>query len=127
MRKFSVKYPYLGYVARNCGSSSKSWTEMVSRGHLHIPSDSFSSQILVMREVFKAVHGEGLREGTMCVQTLTSEMERAGVDLPPDVISFFARISTFFRMRHLNKIIRQNKQKSVECRGMLRKKMKITT
>ena len=49
VKKFSPKYPHLGYVAGNCGSPSNSWTEMVSRGHLHMPSDNFSSKLLVMR------------------------------------------------------------------------------
>lgn len=133
VKKFSMKYPNLGHVAENCGSPTNSWTEMISRGHLYMPSDSFSSQLSTMRAVFKAVHGEELRAGTECVQTLTAEMERAGVHVSSEVIAFFARISIFFRMRHLNKMIKQNKQKRQnalirdECRGMARKKMKMIT
>ena len=40
----------------------------------------------------RAVHGEELREGTMCVETLTAKLEKSGTDLPSDVISFFAKI-----------------------------------
>ena len=56
-----------------------------------MPTEKFLSQLLVLREIFKAVHGKGLRAGVNSVQTLTSDMEKSGVDLPPDVISFFCK------------------------------------
>lgn len=123
VNKFSNKYPHLGYRAENCGKST-SWTEMVNRGQLYMPSEEFSSQLHIMREVFKAIQGDGLREGPMCVKTLSSEIESAGICLPSDVIEFFARISVFFRMRYLNRIITFNKKKDA-CRSLLRKKSKI--
>ena len=61
-----------------------------------MPSDRFASQLCIMRAVFKAVHGEELREDTECVQTLTAEMESSGVHLLSEVIAFFAKISNIF-------------------------------
>ena len=57
--------------------------------------------------------------------SLISEMELSEVDLPKEVIAFFAKISVFFRMRHLNKAIALNKKKRKECRSMKRKFMKL--
>ena len=51
------KHPHLGHRTENC-EKGKSWTEMVSKGHLYIPSEEFSSQLHIMREVFQATQGE---------------------------------------------------------------------
>ena len=77
-----------------------------------------------MRNIFKAVHGEALRKGENCVKTLTSDIQLAGVNLPVDVVSFQAKISIFFMIRHLNKKITQAKQASSDSRSYARKKMK---
>ena len=77
-----------------------------------------------MREIFKVVHGEGLREGKLCVKSLVSELEIAVDDEP--AVTFFAKIF-FFRMRHLNNFIEINKKKLHACRKAKRKQMKITT
>lgn len=98
---------------------------MVNRGNLYIPSDHFFSQLTIMREVFKALHSEGLTEGTNCLKTLTSDLESANVDLPIDVIAFFAKISLYFRMRHLNKLLVLQKKKQRECRSEARKTKKL--
>ena len=62
-----------------------------------------------MRQVFKAVHGDTLREGKGCVSKLTSEFQLVVQDLPTDIISFFAKISIFFRMSYLNRMIKNEK------------------
>ena len=82
-------------------------------------------RISVMREIFIAAHGDSLREGKDCIKSLTSEMELSGVDLPKDVIAFFAKISVFFRMRHLNKVIVIKKKKNKECHSMEKKLKKL--
>ena len=64
-----------------------------------------------MREVFQTVHGNDLKEGKDCFKQIVSEIERLGVDLPIDVMAFYAKISVFFRMRKLDSDIRINKKK----------------
>ena len=54
----------------------------------------------------------------------TSDIQLAGVNLPSDVVSFYAKISIFFMIRHLNKKITQAKQASSDSRSYARKKMK---
>ena len=56
------------------------------------------------------------------VKTLTSDIQLAGVNLPVDVVSFQAKISIFFMIRHLNKKITQAKQASSDSRSYARKK-----
>lgn len=126
VKKFAFKYPYLGLkvIDKVSSSCTKTWTEMINKGGLHIPSDDFLSKLTVMREVVTAIHGKGLREGKCCVKTLISDINQAGVDLPLDVITFFARISIYFKMKYLNKAIDMNKRKSRDCRSMARKRMK---
>ena len=80
-----------------------------------------------MRNIFKAVHEEALRVGENYVKTLTSDIQLAGVNLPSDVVSFYAKISIFFMIRHLNKKITQAKQASSDSRSYARKKMKTET
>lgn len=125
VRKFSSTYPHLGYRAESSAEGrSKSWIEMRNRGQLYMPSGEFYSQLQVMREVFKSVQGESLREGPRCVKTISSELERTGTCLPSEVMEFFARISVFFRIRYLNNIIAFSKQKDAG-RSMMRKNNKI--
>ena len=79
---------------------------MINRGELFVLSDYLLSKLLVMRHVFKGVHHEGLKKGKDCIKTLAFEMQCAVGDvIPADVIYFFAKISVFFKMRHLNNII----------------------
>ena len=87
----------------------------------------FYSQITTMREVFQTVYGDTLKEGKDCCKRIVSEIESVGVDLPKDVIAFFAKISVFFRIRRLNSVIRINKKKGKTCRSENRKLMKIIT
>lgn len=125
VNKFALKYPYLGKKASSQASSNQTWIDMVNRGNLYIPSDHFYSQLTIMREVFKSLHSEGLTEGSQCLKTLTSDLESANVDIPKEVIAFFAKISLFFRMRHLNKLLLEKKKKKGECRSEARKTKKF--
>ena len=124
MRKFSLKYPHLGCKcdASESVSKEKSWAETVNRGNLYVPSEEFYSQLKIMRNIFKEVNGEALREGENCVKTLTSNIQLAGVNLRSDVVSFYAKVSIFFMIRHLNKKITQAKQASSDSRSYARKK-----
>lgn len=70
-RKFSLKYPNLVYsIGKN--STGNSWTETVNEGGLYMPSEEFLTQLTLMRDIFKGIHGYSLRQGLDCVKTLTS-------------------------------------------------------
>ena len=71
------------------------------------------------------VHGNSLKEGKQCFKRIVSDIESVGVDLPSEVIYFFAKISVFFRIRKLNSEIRLNIKKNKVCRSETRKLMKI--
>lgn len=80
-----------------------------------------------MRKVFKVIHGDSLKVGKDYLKTLVHEIESVGVDVPHDVISFFAKISVYFRIRKQNSNIKINKKKEKVCRSELsRKLMKLT-
>lgn len=111
VKKFAVKYPDLGQKANICMSKDETWIERVNRGELYVPSEDFYSQLTTMREIFKTINGDSLKEGKGCFKKIISAIESVGVNLPSDVIAFFAKISVFFRMRKLNTDIRINKKK----------------
>lgn len=90
-----------------------------------MPSDEFLSQLKIMREIFKAVHGNSLKEGKKCVQILCSDFGKAGVNIPADVQHFFARISIFFKIRSLNRLLAIEKTRNQENREISRKKVKL--
>ena len=96
---------------------------MISRGGLYTPSEDFYSQLVVLREVFIAIHGTSLREGQNCLRTLSRELKQSGVSVPDEVIDFFAKISVYFRIRHLNNRLKIEKREAT--RGEKRKRIKL--
>ena len=94
---------------------------------MYAPADTFFSQLTTMRETFKVIHGDSLKEGKECLKTLVRELENVGLDVPHDVISFFATISVYFRIKNLNNNIKTNKKNHKSCKGQNRKLMKLTT
>lgn len=124
-RKFCVKYPYLGHKKVECPSMNKTWIDEINRGELYTPAPTFFSHLSRMREIFMTVHGNSLKEGKQCFKRIVSDIESVGVDLPSEVIYFFAKISVFFRIRKLNSEIRLNIKKNKVCRSEKRKLMKM--
>lgn len=125
VKKFALKYPHLGVKATEANGNENSWLCAINRGGLYAPTDYFMSQLSPLREIFIAAHGDSLRAGKNCIKSLISDMELLEVDVPKDVIAFFAKISVYFRMRHLNRAIIIEKKKKKECRSMKRKFLKL--
>lgn len=126
VKKFQFKYPHLGQKLSENTKCNSTWIEKHNRGELHAPSAEFSSQLAMMRRAFIAVHGSGLQEGRDCLKSMVNELGKH-VDLSSDVLYFFAKISVFFRMRHMNRQIIAQKKKNKECRSEKRKLMKHTS
>ena len=55
----------------------------------------------------------------------TNERKSVGVDLPSDVISFFAIVSGLFRTRYLDISIVVDKGEAKVCRDLMKKCMRI--
>ena len=87
----------------------------------------FSSQLIVLREVFNTIHGSSLLEGKACRRTLVAELQRSGVKVPQEIIDFFAKISIYLKIRHLNNVIKIKKRKREigKDREIARKKIKL--
>ena len=47
------------------------------------------------------------------------------VDMPSDILNFFAKISVYFRIRHMNKQIIAERKRSKACRSEKRKMLKL--
>lgn len=135
VRKFVMKYPNLGNKTVDNGQSSETWIDHVNKGDLYTPSPEFLSQLKVMRDLFNTVHGKSLCEGKGCVQTLCKEMKEllsamrkeGELEVPLEVIYFFAKISIYFKIRYENTLIKNKKRQNEPSREAVRKKMKITT
>ena len=134
VKKFSAKYPNLGCKNKNTIPSKQTWIDCVNRGELYTPSSEFFSQLVVMSDVFKALHGDALQEGKGSIRKLSDAIEnvlssgiRPDYDVPDEVIWFFSKISIYFRIRHLNNIMKNKKFQCNSSRESARKKMKITT
>ena len=78
------------------------------------PSCAFVENLKWMETLFKTYHGENsLKPGKASVMALTNDIA-AIVSLPKDVITFFVRYRTFFRICILNQNMiqeRRNKNK----------------
>ena len=97
------QYQYLGTPAID--TEDKTWIESVSRekGKLTKPTCEFLEKLKDMEKLFQIYHGEkDLKAGRNSVKTLADEIAKH-VILPLDVITFFVRCRTFFRIRILNK------------------------
>lgn len=125
VRKFRVKYPHLGEQNADCPSNRQSWIGYINRGALSYPSEDFMSQLLVMRNTFNEIHALSLKEGKDCVNTIAHKLKVDVHDLPSDVIRFFAKISVYFRMRHLNKDLKLARKRGRSCRSEDKKRRKI--
>ena len=93
------------------------WLDEISRQNqkLFKPSSEFYKHLQVMGGLFNSFHGEkGLKPGKGAVTTLSSLMKEH-ISLPYEVITFYVRCRTFFRIRILNRANRNER--------MLQKKM----
>lgn len=96
VKKFINKYPNLG--TKECSNADRNtWIKSISRGNLYYPSEYFYSQLLLMRTLFKSIHAETLQDGKECLGTLVKQLQQCQkVELPHDLVYFFAKISVFF-------------------------------
>lgn len=103
-----------GYIAykfpqHNLGTHAKpgenTWNEVTCRkvGALMTPTSDFFDKIKVMEKLFICHHGETLLKTGKDVVNLLSDDIANFVSLPKDVIVFFVRRRTFFRILMLNR------------------------
>ena len=52
VRKFVLKYSNLGFKAVESNDAGKSWIDKVNKSGLYAPSDTFMTQLKIMREMF---------------------------------------------------------------------------
>lgn len=108
-RKFP-QYAGLGTVMK---SKDNTWIGAICRksGKLFIPSDDFYLKVKKMEEAFIVVHGKrGLKPGKYSMSSLSS-LIRKHVDLPKDVVAYFVKCRIFFRMRILNRNLKNGSHK----------------
>ena len=84
-----------------------SWTGTISRADnkLKKPSKEFVDQVKTMEKMFICYHGEkSLKPGKGAVKELSLEIANI-MELPLDLVTYFVRCRTFFRIRILNRDI----------------------
>ncbi|KAF0297805.1 Transposable element P transposase [Amphibalanus amphitrite] len=97
--------------------SGARWIYLLSRGHLTVPSEQWLENFKEFEVVFCAIHrGQGMarRNGTLdqlsrapgVVKTLSDTLCLRWPRLDERVISLYARLRTFIRLRHVAKVRR---------------------
>lgn len=118
------KFPHHNLGSKFLKSEKSSWIDAIGRQSekLMKPNDEFLRKLQIMGQLFNCYHGETtLKPGKAVMTKLAKEMQQH-VDLPEEVLKFYVRCRTFFRMRILNgKIRRQGMERKLE------KKMKKVT
>ena len=99
--------------------SGARWISLLSRGGLTVPSEQWVEKFKEFEVVFCAMHmGEGMarRDGTPdnlsrapgVIRTLTDTLRYKWPCLDERVVSLYARLRTFIRLRHVAKLRRQD-------------------
>ena len=122
-----------GYIARkfpqyqlgnNVESGDNTWIETICRheGKLMKPTSEFFEKLKMMEKFFQTYHGvKTLKASRNSIKTLANEISKL-VILPLEVITFFVRCRTFFRMRILNRDM-----KNTRCEKRKMKKLNALT
>jgi len=108
--RFRLEYPELGSTKNVDGPS---WISTLNKGNLLYPSNNLLEAICYTEEVFNQFHGSGLKKSPFIIQTVLNIVKEQYSCIPDTVLSCFIRTRTFIRLKHLNKII-MNEKKSVK-------------
>lgn len=113
------KFPQhqLGYQSQNY--KKRKWIDVTARDSSKLvkPSEEFIPKLRKMGKIFKSYHGNNtLQCGKSAMSSLAEHMTHY-VDLPTEVITFYVRCRTFFRMRILNnKMKKASMQKKINTK-----------
>lgn len=103
------KFPQyqLGSKVQRC--EGRDWLQSISRepNKLFQPCSDFKGKLSLMGKLYECYHGkDSLIPGKNANRKVTQYMQQH-VDLPEEVIAFYVRCRTFFRIRILNKKLRR--------------------
>lgn len=116
------KFPQYECLGSQVSKEDTSWIGAVSRGEgkLFKPSCEFFEKLKVMEKAFIAFHGENyLKPGKGVMKGLATDISKI-VDLPIEVITYFVRCRTFFRMRVLNRNIISSRKEVSKMKKILK-------
>ena len=113
----AYRFPHYG-LGTPAKKGDGSWIGAVSvtDGKLVQPKAEFLEKVKIMENMFLCNHGnKDLKPGRGAIELLTESIRKCfdsnQVSLPLEVIRFYVRCRTFFRMRILNRDITQLKSK----------------
>src|SRR5665811_1156135 len=83
----------------------KFWVAFLSKGGLIEPSRWWMSFFSKFEDIFRIIHDSNfeVNQTPGIVKYLASLLTRTYIDVPPKVITFYARVRTMIRIRHLNR------------------------
>lgn len=113
------KFPHYSFLGRNVELNDETWIGHICRkeNKLMKPDEDFIRKLKEMEHCFNLYHGEkALKPEYNSMKKLSSYICSV-VDLPNDVVFFFVKCRVFFRLRELNRRLR-------ECRTKKNKKIK---
>lgn len=106
--RFRLEYPESG--STNLDDPNCSWISTLNKGNLLHPSNNFLKAICYSEEVFNQFHGSGLKKIPFIIQDVLIKVKEQYSCIPDTVLSCFIRTRTFIRLKHLNKIIMNEKR-----------------
>ena len=106
------KFPQYDFLGTKVTKGDGTWIGAVSRGDgkLMKPKKDFLEKLETMERMFLCYHGEkSLKAGQKVIQSLAVMMYEH-ISLPKEVIKYFVRCRTFFRIRVLNRHIASSRK-----------------
>jgi len=103
-------------MSDSCASNAL-WIATLSRGGLTVPSEQFLRTVQTFELVFKEIHGDGLNTQYKVMETNIQIISSRFPTVPVEVVKKYVRTRTFIRIKHLNlllkaeKDLRRNKRK----------------
>lgn len=104
--KLQKEHPELTETQSTCEEEKLEceWIDSVSYGGLLKPTKTWFNQVSKFDQVFLRFHGEEFDSGTRVIDRLVILLQKEFPHMPEDVIKFYSRIRTFFRLKHLKRL-----------------------
>ena len=120
VNKFKCKYPQL---ADDTKSTTEDYISAVNRGGLQRMAPEFIEEFMKIERAFRAFHGDSLRAGSPNLQIIVESIKASVPKVAVEVINFYLRCRTFFRVRLLN--MRAHDMKLEKSRSKQKKMKKV--
>ena len=104
-----AQYPWLGQRTRDAVNTTQ-YMSILSRGWLHMPSESFIAYLEKFEARFKNLHEDTVYRQYDPIGTLTALLEVEFKDVPVEILGLFSKARFFIRLKKLNLDVKSKKK-----------------